>query len=160
MRKFKFGVDTFIWAEDFTEKDLWIVEKAAELGFEVIDFAVAHPDTFPVDQVKELLDKTGLIPVTTTTLGLETNPISPDPAIRAAALEHMKKMVDISKKLGATILLLSSACPWAPTSSLAARLRWASPSPSSSPTPLARRSSRLRSARPAPSLAASSALPA
>ena len=58
MRKFKFGVDTFIWAEDFTEKDLWIVEKAAELGFEVIDFAVAHPDTFPVDQVKELLDKT------------------------------------------------------------------------------------------------------
>ena len=101
MRKFKFGVDTFIWAEDFTEKDLWIVEKAAELGFEVIDFAVAHPDTFPVDQVKELLDKTGLIPVTTTTLGLETNPISPDPAIRAAALEHMKKMVDISKKLGA-----------------------------------------------------------
>ena len=33
MRKFKFGVDTFIWAEDFTEKDLWIVEKAAELGF-------------------------------------------------------------------------------------------------------------------------------
>ena len=25
--KFKFGVDSFIWAEDFKEKDLWIIEK-------------------------------------------------------------------------------------------------------------------------------------
>ena len=28
--KFKFGVDSFIWAEDFKEKDLWIIEKAKE----------------------------------------------------------------------------------------------------------------------------------
>lgn len=37
--KFKFGVDSFIWAEDFKEKDLWIIEKAKEIGFEVVDFA-------------------------------------------------------------------------------------------------------------------------
>lgn len=103
MRKFKFGVDTFIWSEVFTEKDLWVITKADELGFEVIDFAVAHPDTFPVEQVKAELAKTNLIPVTTTTLGLETNPISPDPEIRAAALEHMKLMVDVSKAIGAKI---------------------------------------------------------
>lgn len=35
--KFKFGVDSFIWAEDFKEKDLWIIEKAKEIGFEVVD---------------------------------------------------------------------------------------------------------------------------
>ena len=29
--KFKFGVDSFIWAEDFKEKDLWIIEKAKEM---------------------------------------------------------------------------------------------------------------------------------
>ena len=29
---FKFGVDSFIWAEVFTEKDLWIIPKAKELG--------------------------------------------------------------------------------------------------------------------------------
>lgn len=103
VRKFKFGVDTFIWSEVFTEKDLWVIAKADELGFEIIDFAVAHPDTFPVEQVKAELAKTKLIPVTTTTLGLETNPISPDPAIRAAALAHMKLMVDVSKKIGAKI---------------------------------------------------------
>ena len=30
---FRFGVDSFIWAESFGEKDLWIIEKARELGF-------------------------------------------------------------------------------------------------------------------------------
>ena len=30
--KFKFGVDSFIWAEDFKEKDLWIIEKAKEIA--------------------------------------------------------------------------------------------------------------------------------
>ena len=43
--KFKFGVDSFIWAEDFKEKDLWIIEKAKEIGFEVVDFAIANPLT-------------------------------------------------------------------------------------------------------------------
>lgn len=103
MRKFKFGVDTFIWSEVFEEKDLWVISKADELGFKVIDFAVAHPDTFPVEKVKAELAKTGLTPVTTTTLGFDTNPISPDPEVRAAAVRHMKLMVDVSKEIGATI---------------------------------------------------------
>jgi D-psicose/D-tagatose/L-ribulose 3-epimerase len=103
MRKFDFGVDTFIWSEDFSEKDLWVIRKASDLGFKSIDFAVAHPDTFPVLEVAEELSKTGLTPVTTTTLGQDTNPISPDSEVRAAAVAHMKRMVDISKSLGAKV---------------------------------------------------------
>ena len=53
----KFGVDSFIWTEKFSEKDLWIIGKAKELGFEVIDFAIADPYTFPVEQVKSELDR-------------------------------------------------------------------------------------------------------
>ena len=29
---FKFGVDTFIWSEAFSEKDLWIIPKAKNWG--------------------------------------------------------------------------------------------------------------------------------
>lgn len=102
--KITFGVDTFIWAEAFSEKDLWVITKADELGFEVIDIAVAHPHDFPTELVKAELAKTNLKVVTTTTLGADTNPISPDPAIRANAVDHMKTLVDINKELGATIL--------------------------------------------------------
>lgn len=102
--KFKFGVDSFIWAENFTEKDIWIIAKAKELGFEYLDLAIAHPETFPTDQVKAELDRVGIVPVTTTTLGKDNNPISPDPAVRKKGLESLKLLVDINYTLGSAIL--------------------------------------------------------
>lgn len=101
---FKFGVDSFIWAEAFSEKDLWIIEKAKDIGFEVIDFAISNPYTFPTQAVKAELERVGMDCVCTTTLTLETNPISPDPAIRAAGVAAVKKCVDICNTLGAPIL--------------------------------------------------------
>lgn len=102
--KINLGVDSFIWTEVFTEKDLWIITKAEELGFETIDLAIAHPETFPTQKVKEELAKTKLKVVTTTTLGAETNLISDDESIRKNAVKSLKKLVDINKELNATIL--------------------------------------------------------
>jgi D-psicose/D-tagatose/L-ribulose 3-epimerase len=104
MAKFKFGVDSFIWSEVFSEKDVWIIPKAKELGFEVVDLAIAHPETFPLEKVLEAKRQTGIELVTTTTLGLDTNPISPDADIRKNAIKHMKTMVDINKALDSKIL--------------------------------------------------------
>ena len=87
--KFTFGVDTFIWAENYGEEHLWIIPKAKELGFEVIDFAISNPYTFPTEKVKAELERVGIDCVCTTTLTLETNPISPDPEIRKAAADAM-----------------------------------------------------------------------
>jgi D-psicose/D-tagatose/L-ribulose 3-epimerase len=101
---FKFGVDSFIWAESFSEKDLWIIQKAKDMGFEVIDFAISNPFTFPMEQVKKELKMVGIECVCTTTLTPQTNPISPDPAVRAEAVKAMKKCVDICNELGAPIL--------------------------------------------------------
>ena len=104
MSKFKFGVDSFIWSEAFSEKDVWIIPKAKELGFEVVDLAVAHPENFPMEAVLAAKAQTGLELVTTTTLGPDTNLISPDEAIREKGISHMKLMVDINKTLNSKIL--------------------------------------------------------
>lgn len=101
---FKFGVDTFIWTENFCEKDLWIISKAKELGFKVIDFAIANPYTFPTESVKKELSRVGIDCVCTTTLTAGTNPISPDKKIREDAVKAMKKAVDICNELGSPIL--------------------------------------------------------
>lgn len=104
MAYFKFGVDSFIWAEDFGEKDVSIISKAKELGFEVVDLAIAHPEKFPMEKVLEAKRETGLELVTTTTLGADTNLISPDPNVRRKGVEHMKMMVDINREIGSKIL--------------------------------------------------------
>ncbi len=101
---FRFGVDSFIWSEAFSEKDLWIIPKAKELGFEVLDIAIAHPETFPTRLVKEKAQEVGIELVTTTTLNDKTNPISPDPEIRANAVKALKLLVDINVELGSKIL--------------------------------------------------------
>jgi D-psicose/D-tagatose/L-ribulose 3-epimerase len=101
---FVFGVDTFIWAENFAEKDLWIIRKAKELGFRPLDIAIAHPEKFPTRRVKETVAEVGIDLVTTTTLNASTNLISPDPEIRARGVKSLKKLVDINNELGAPIL--------------------------------------------------------
>jgi len=102
--KAKFGVDSFIWTENFSEKDLWIIPKAKELGFETLDIAIAHPETFPTAKVKDEVQKTGIEVVTTTTLNEKTNLISPKPKIRKKGIESLKLVVDINYELGSSIL--------------------------------------------------------
>jgi D-psicose/D-tagatose/L-ribulose 3-epimerase len=104
MFMFKFGVDSFIWAENFKTEDLWIISKAKELGFEVIDFAISNPFLFPTEAVEAELAKVGIDCVFTTTLTAATNPISPNPDIRAAAVAAVEKAVDICNGLGAPVL--------------------------------------------------------
>jgi len=101
----KFGVDSFIWSENFTDRDLWIIPKARELGFDAIDLfiAISHPDTFPTAQVKKEKEKTGIEVVTTTTLNQDTNFLSPDKGIRKNGVEVMKQIVDINYELGSNI---------------------------------------------------------
>jgi len=100
---FKFGVDSFIWAEIFEEKDIWIISKAKELGFDVLDLAIAYPERFPLNAVKEELKKVGIEVVTTTTLEQKGNIISPDPDVRKVGVELLKKLIDINNDLGSKI---------------------------------------------------------
>jgi D-psicose/D-tagatose/L-ribulose 3-epimerase len=101
---FRFGVSSFIWAENFSETDLWIIPKAKELGFETLDISVAHPEVFPTEKVKAKVSEVGIEVITTTILNKNTSFISPDPETRAAGIQSLKKLVDINIELGARIL--------------------------------------------------------
>jgi len=101
---FVFGVDTFIWTENFTEQDLWIIGKARELDFAPLDIAIAHPEKFPTDKVKEAAGEAGIEIVTTSTLNASTNLISPGKEIRARGVKSLKTLVDINYRLGSKIL--------------------------------------------------------
>ena len=100
---FKFGVDSFIWAEVFEEKDLWVIRKAKDLGFQVLDLAIAYPERFPLQAVKEELQKVDIEVVTTTTLEPKGNIISPDASVRKTGVELLKKQIDINNALKSKI---------------------------------------------------------
>jgi len=101
---FKLGVDTFIWTEKFSEKDLWVIPKAKELGCEVLDIFISKPESFPTEAVKKKVEEVDIEVVTTITLGKENNLISPDPRVRAKGVEDLKLAVDINLELGSKII--------------------------------------------------------
>jgi D-psicose/D-tagatose/L-ribulose 3-epimerase len=100
----KFGVDTFIWAESFTEDNIPLIEKSKKLGFDVIETFVTNPDTYPTELVKNKVKEVGIEVVTATVLGDDTNLISPDPDIRKRGVEYLKKVIDINNEIGSTII--------------------------------------------------------
>jgi len=101
---FRFGVASLIWTEDFTVKDLPLVQKAKALGFEVLDINVAHPEKFPTEAVKEKVKEVGIEVVTTIGLPANFNLIDPNPEIRRNGIETLKKLVDINVEIGSSIL--------------------------------------------------------
>jgi D-psicose/D-tagatose/L-ribulose 3-epimerase len=101
---FRFGVASLIWTEDFTVKDLPLIQKAKALGFEVLDINVAHPEKFPTEAVKEKVKEVGIEVVTTIGLPTNSNLIDPNPEIRRNGIETLKKLVDINVNIGSSIL--------------------------------------------------------
>lgn len=102
--KLKFGVDSFIWSENFTIKNLHLFEKAKEIGFETFDIAVSHPENFPVKEVRSAAKDADIDLVTTCVLNEEANPISSDVENRKKAIDFLKKMVDINLEIGSEII--------------------------------------------------------
>ena len=109
---FRLGVDSFIWTENFTEKDLWIISKAKELGFETIDIFIANIESFPMELVKKEVEKTNIEVVTTYGLSEDANTISPDPDIRAMGVGRLKKLIDLNIALGSKITAGISYAAW------------------------------------------------
>jgi len=101
---FKFGVDSLIWTEEFTVKDLPLIEKAKTLGFEVMDINISHPERFPVKAVKNKIKEVGIEVVTSIGMPADSNLIGPKASVRRHGVDTLKLLVDINNEIGSKIL--------------------------------------------------------
>jgi D-psicose/D-tagatose/L-ribulose 3-epimerase len=100
----KFGVNTQIWVAPFEQSDIGLIDKAAKLGFDVIElgFFSAEPP-FNVEDVKQRLEDTGLTPGICTFLSADRDITSTDPDARRRGVEFMKAMIGTLAKLGGEV---------------------------------------------------------
>lgn len=97
------GVDTWLWAVGFHEKDLWTIPEARRLGVGIIDFSITEPDEFPLEEAKRLVKENDIEVVTSTVMPESANPLSDDPGIRENGFNHVKGLIDITRELGGKI---------------------------------------------------------
>jgi D-psicose/D-tagatose/L-ribulose 3-epimerase len=75
-----------------------------ELGCEVVEVPIARTDLDQWVRIGQQLDEVGLERLACCITGPDQDLISPDPAVRQAAVAHLKAAVDATVALGATLL--------------------------------------------------------
>jgi D-psicose/D-tagatose/L-ribulose 3-epimerase len=97
----KTGFNLLLWTGHVTAEHTAILKGIKKAGYDTVEVPVFEgtPDYYA--RLGEQLDKIGLERSIVSVIGPGKNPLSPDKAARAAAVEYTKWVIDCSKALGA-----------------------------------------------------------
>jgi len=100
----KLGMNLLLWSGTITEEHFPVMAKIKAAGYDGVELPVFDEDASRYKAIRAELDKQGLKCTTVTVMTPEANPISPDASIRTAAVERLKKVIEINHVLGSEVL--------------------------------------------------------
>jgi len=101
----RLGVNTFIWRSPFrTDRDLDLVDHAADLGAEVFEIAVEDPELVAAAPLAQALRGRGLHAIVCGAYGPGRDVGDPDPGVRASTLAYVARLVRLAEALGADLV--------------------------------------------------------
>ncbi|MCY2942359.1 MAG: sugar phosphate isomerase/epimerase [Planctomycetota bacterium] len=100
----KVGMNLLLWTAFVTEEHFPILEKIKKTGYDGVEIPLFDGDAEHYKKIKKELDNLGLGCTAVTVVNAETNPISPDAAIRKAGLERIKWALDMTSVMGGDLL--------------------------------------------------------
>jgi D-psicose/D-tagatose/L-ribulose 3-epimerase len=100
----KTGMNLLLWATHVTADHFPLLAKLKKTGFDGVEVPLFQGDAAHYRTVRKELDNQGLGCTTVTVVGADANPISPDPAIRKAALERLKWAIEMTATLGGEVM--------------------------------------------------------
>jgi D-psicose/D-tagatose/L-ribulose 3-epimerase len=100
----KLGMNLLLWATRVTEEHYPQLEKIKSTGFDGVEIPIFGGDETHYYKLRKKLDELQLRTSTVTVATPEASAISPDPAIRKAAVQRLRTIVRQSAILGADVL--------------------------------------------------------
>jgi D-psicose/D-tagatose/L-ribulose 3-epimerase len=100
----KYGLNLLLWTDRMHDGMAPVVEKVKAIGYDGIEMPIFELNESLYKQWGERLDAIGLERTAVTVRGAGDNPISPSAAVRAAAVDAMKKTLDCCQAAGVKIL--------------------------------------------------------
>ena len=100
----KYAAHSLMWTPEFTEKDMGLFDKLKEMGFDGIELHLNHPESLPVEKIKEKMQDTGMKCTFTAALEKKNNLISPDQKIRERGIASLNELVDVVAELKGDVL--------------------------------------------------------
>ncbi len=100
----KYAAHSMMWTATFTEKDLGLFDRLKRMGFDGLEIFLNHPESLPMEKIKEKMNETGMGCTLSVGLGKEQNLISPDRGARDAGVAFLKEGVDVACELGTDVV--------------------------------------------------------
>ena len=101
----RFGIALFLWTTEVREEHLPLFERMKELGYDGVEVPVGSDKASDYARIKAALAGAGLACTTMTNVGPDKDTVSPDPAVRAKALEELRFAIEVSADLGSDTLV-------------------------------------------------------
>lgn len=100
----KYAAHSMMWTATFTEKDLGLFDRLKRMGFDGLEIFLNHPESLPMEKIKEKMNETEMGCTLSVGLGKEQNLISPDRGARDAGVAFLKEGVDVACELGSDVV--------------------------------------------------------
>ncbi len=100
----KYGINLYLWADDMRDDLVPVLERLKEIGYDGVEVPIFDLNLEKWRSWAKRLDQIGLERTANTVIAPEHNPLSPDPAVRRAAYEHMQRVVDCCAAVGSSML--------------------------------------------------------
>ncbi len=101
----RIGMNLLLWTSHVTEQHDAILDQIKEIGFDAVEVPIFDTsDLAPFERLGKRLKSLGLGATAVTVMTAETNPISPDPKIREAAIAHLDRVMECGQAFGCEIL--------------------------------------------------------
>jgi D-psicose/D-tagatose/L-ribulose 3-epimerase len=100
----KTGMNLLLWATHVTAQHFPIIAKIKKAGFDGVEIPIFEGDDIHYKNLRQELDKQGLACTTVGLMMPDANPISPDAAVRKAAVERFRRLIGWTAILGAEIM--------------------------------------------------------
>jgi D-psicose/D-tagatose/L-ribulose 3-epimerase len=101
----KTGMNLLLWAGLVTEEHFPLLGKIKAAGFDGVELPVFEGEVKHYQMLGKELKKQGLKCTTVTIVAPETSPISPDAAVRKAAVDRLKWAIDCNQALAAETMV-------------------------------------------------------
>jgi D-psicose/D-tagatose/L-ribulose 3-epimerase len=100
----KFGINTFTWTSPFTTEDLPLLDKAKEMGFDLVEIPIESPGDLDYDQAAEAFKHTGLACGICAVMGASRDPAHEDESIQRGGVEYLMHCIDATAKMGGKVV--------------------------------------------------------
>lgn len=101
----KIGMNMLLWGTNITTQHIPQFERLAAAGYDGVEIPLGGQAATELRAMAAACDELGLERTAATFVGENVNPISADPAMRAAAVDHLKQRIDDTCLIGADILV-------------------------------------------------------